>query len=74
VADFRGAGGISAARARELSELDTFDMLAPRYDKPQTLRTVRSWLEEAGLEGIEVGPGYNGIEARGRVPLSEQAG
>lgn len=66
VADFRGLPDIDEAHARELSELDTLDMLSPRYDQPKTIGQVRRWLEEAGLKDIEVGPGYNGVEARGR--------
>jgi ubiquinone/menaquinone biosynthesis C-methylase UbiE/uncharacterized protein YbaR (Trm112 family) len=55
---------------REWSYLDTFDMLAPRYDSPQTLRTIQSWFGEAGLTDRLVRYGFNGIEGRGRRPLS----
>jgi 2-polyprenyl-3-methyl-5-hydroxy-6-metoxy-1,4-benzoquinol methylase len=68
LADFRGVQDIASDFARELSELDTLDMLGPRYDRPQLVRTVRRWFERAGLEQIEVHPGYNGIEGRGRLP------
>ncbi len=53
---------------REWAYLDTFDMLSPAYDLPQTVRTFRSWYEETGLEDIEVVRGYNGVEGRGRRP------
>ncbi len=33
--------------------LDTFDMLSPRYDQPQTLEDVSSILHQAGMEKIE---------------------
>lgn len=33
--------------------LDTFDMLAPRYDQPQTENEVRSAMRAAGIEWIE---------------------
>lgn len=69
VADYRGLYGLDDVRARELSELDTFDMLAPKYDKPQTLWSVKRWMESAGLEDVRVRPGYNGIEARGTRPV-----
>ena len=69
VADYRGLYGLDAGTAREFSELDTFDMLAPTFDKPQTLTRVRRWLEAAGLEKITVRPGYNGLEARGSRPM-----
>ena len=68
VADYRGVYEMDDAAARELAELDTFDMLAPAYDRPQTLRAVRSWFAEAGLVEVEVEPGYNGIQGRGRRP------
>ena len=68
VADYRGVLPIDDATARELAELDTFDMFAPAYDRPQTLRAVRSWFAEAGLEDVAVEPGYNGIQGRGRRP------
>jgi 2-polyprenyl-3-methyl-5-hydroxy-6-metoxy-1,4-benzoquinol methylase len=70
VADYRGVYDLSPEKQFELSVLDTYDMLSPAYDRPQTLSAVRRWLEEAGLEDIEVKPGYNGIEARGRRPAS----
>lgn len=50
--------------------LDTFDMLAPAYDLPQTLETFRSWFVEAGLENIDVHYGYNGIEGRATTPAA----
>ena len=50
---------------REWAYLDTFDMLAPRYDKPQTLKTFRRWHREARLVDIDVHRGLNGIEGRG---------
>jgi hypothetical protein len=56
----------------ELSLLDTYDMLAPAYDRPQTVREVRRWFADAQLECVEVGPGYNGVQARGRRPLKGQ--
>lgn len=66
VADYRGVLGMGEAKGRELAELDTFDMLAPAYDRPQTLRRVRSWFKEAGLVDVTVERGYNGIVGRGR--------
>ncbi len=41
--------------------LDTFDALAPRYDKPQTPDAVASWFSDAGLTQIRVERGSNGI-------------
>jgi SAM-dependent methyltransferase len=68
VVDYRGIFEMDDVSARELAELDTFDMLAPAYDRPQTLRAVRSWFVDAGLVDVAVGRGYNGIQGRGRRP------
>ena len=54
VANYDGVYPLSPAQLREWALLDTFDMLAPRYDQPQSLHTVRSWFAEAGLEAVEV--------------------
>lgn len=60
--------GADDALLKQWACLDTFDMLAPRYDHPQTVATFRRWHEEAGLLEIDVHRGYNGVEGRGRVP------
>lgn len=67
VADY-SSWGLKGNLLKEWAYLDGFDMLAPRYDSPQTLKTMRHWFEEAQLTDIEVGYGYNGIEGRGRKP------
>lgn len=51
---------------KEWACLDTFDMLSPKYDLPQTERTFRRWFEEARMSNIDVHPGYNGYEGRGQ--------
>ena len=38
----------------EWSLLDTFDTYAPAYDNPQTARTARRWLEQAGMTDVAV--------------------
>lgn len=48
--------------------LDTFDALAPKYDKPQSLEDVRGWCERAGLENVDVHYGGNGIEVNAKRP------
>lgn len=67
VADYSNLG-LHGDRLKDWAYLDTFDMLSPRYDRPQTLTTMRRWFQEQGLVDVEVGYGYNGIEGRGRVP------
>jgi SAM-dependent methyltransferase/uncharacterized protein YbaR (Trm112 family) len=69
VADNGRDYGLSDELRREWAVLDTFDTLHPAYDRPQSLRTVRRWLDEAGLEGAEACRGWNGVEARGRKPV-----
>lgn len=60
--------GLRGERLKEWAYLDAFDMLSPRYDKPQTLADVRGWFRDAGLEQVRVRNGYNGIEGKGRRP------
>ena len=66
VADYRGVYDAPDGTLRVLAELDTFDMLSPMYDRPQTIAEVRRWFRDAALTDVEVRPGHNGIEARGR--------
>jgi SAM-dependent methyltransferase len=62
--------GHSPARYKEFAKLNLFDMLAPAYDIPATVEEFRRWHEQAGLEAIDVGPGYNGVDGRARKPGS----
>jgi SAM-dependent methyltransferase len=68
IADYSGGSVISDEKLKEFAILDTFDMLSPAYDYPQTLDTVRGWFRDAGLREIDVHYGYNGIEGRGVKP------
>ena len=68
VADFRQHVDADEETLKELSMLDTLDMLAPSYDRPKTVWQVRRWCEEAGLEGIEVFRNVNVI-ARAKKPV-----
>jgi len=52
---------------KEWCLLDTFDKLSPAHDHPQTIKTVQRWLNEAKLMDAAAVPGYNGIEARGKI-------
>ena len=54
VADYTGRYPLNAQQLREWALLDTFDMLAPEYDNPQTPTTLRRWLLDAGLDHVEV--------------------
>lgn len=64
VADYTGVFPLTDKQLAEWALLDTFDMLAPKYDNPQTARGVRSWLEGAGLTNVEVFHGGH-LVARG---------
>lgn len=66
VADYRGVFPLPDSLLKEWAVLDTFDMLSPAYDSPQSLETMQRWFRNAGLAGCEVHPGYYGIEGRGR--------
>jgi len=68
MADYRGVYNAPDDALRVFAELDTFDMLCPAYDRPQTIADVRRWLRDAALTDVVVRPGHNGIEARGRRP------
>ncbi|MBT3350652.1 MAG: class I SAM-dependent methyltransferase [Nitrospinaceae bacterium] len=46
--------GLDEKQAVEWAVLDTFDALSAAHDHPQTVDTVRSWFEEAGMKNIEV--------------------
>jgi hypothetical protein len=51
---------LSEEQQLEWSILDTLDMRAPRYDKPQSLSVFRSWFVQEPLGQIDVGAGRNG--------------
>jgi hypothetical protein len=68
VADYRGMYDLSDDMLLEWAILDTFDMLAPRYDSPQTIETLQGWFKKADLRNVDVHIGYNGIEGRGAKP------
>lgn len=54
VADYTGRYPLSEEQLLEWALLDTFDMLAPEYDNPQTSTTVHNWLQDCGFTNIEV--------------------
>ena len=67
IADYTGIYDLNARQLEEWALLDTFDMLGPEYDQPQTAATARKWLVDAGFVGVEVfREGH--LVARGRNP------
>jgi ubiquinone/menaquinone biosynthesis C-methylase UbiE len=69
IADYKGVYPLSEEMLKEWAILDTFDGLSAFYEHPQSLRTVRTWFEKAGLESTEVDYGYSVIVGRGIKPL-----
>lgn len=61
-ADYRGLYPIRPDVMREWCLLDTFDKLSPTFDRPQTLASVRRWVDSVEVRRAAVEPGYNGIE------------
>jgi len=54
VANYEGIYPLSPAQLREWAVLDTFDMLAPAHDHPQSRRTLEQWFVESGLSRVEI--------------------
>ena len=44
----------------EWAIMDTFDMLSPKYDQPQSLNTLSKWFNEANITIEYIGKGING--------------
>jgi SAM-dependent methyltransferase len=68
IADYRGVYPLSEEKLKQWSILDSFDMLAPEYDYPQTIQSVTEWYQRAGLTDMEVKIGFNGIQGSGYRP------
>ncbi|MEQ8228994.1 MAG: class I SAM-dependent methyltransferase [Rhodospirillales bacterium] len=51
---------------KEMAYLDTFDMLSPAFDLPQTPTTFEQWHRDCGLDNINVRLGSNGVVATAR--------
>ena len=69
VADYTGRFPLSDVQLKEWALLDTFDMLAPTYDNPQTRSTAAAWMRETGMEDVEVLHASH-LVARGTKPVS----
>jgi hypothetical protein len=55
VVNYDGILPLTPVQLKEWAILDTFDMLAPAHDHPQTVETVLTWFKEQGLAEIDVG-------------------
>ena len=65
ISNYDGIYPLSEKQIREWAVLDTFDMLSPAHDHPQTAKTLRAWMHEAGMHEVEVFR-HGHIVARGR--------
>lgn len=71
VANYYGELPLDDGQQLEWSLLDTFDWLSPEYDNPQTPETVKGWLEEVGMENVEVVKAGH-LVGRGTAPKAIQ--
>jgi SAM-dependent methyltransferase len=69
IANYDGLYGLDRRQLHEWAVLDTFDMLAPTYDRPQTPRALADWTQHAGLEAVEIGR-FGHLVARGVKPAA----
>ena len=69
VANYDGILPLDRDQLLQWAVLDTFDMLSPAYDKPQTGSTLRSWFEKAGLDDVQITETYLAV-GKGRKPYS----
>jgi len=61
-------GTLSVAEVKEIKTLSAMDILGARFDKPQSIDTIKQWAREAGLEMVDIKLGFNGINALMRKP------
>jgi len=54
VVNYEGVLPLDDEQIREWAILDTFDMFSPAHDHPQRKETLKQWLEESGVENIEI--------------------
>ena len=70
IADYKGRLPLNNRQLLEWAILDTFDMLSPKYDKPQSIETLRKWFYKYGLinTNVKMAEGLNGPTATGEKP------
>jgi SAM-dependent methyltransferase len=54
IANYDGLLPLSPQQLKDWAVLDTFDMLAPAHDHPQSVQTLAAWFREAALIEAEV--------------------
>jgi ubiquinone/menaquinone biosynthesis C-methylase UbiE/uncharacterized protein YbaR (Trm112 family) len=54
VANYNKIYELSEQQLQEWALLDTFDMLSPKYDNPQTKKKIFKYMKESGISNIEI--------------------
>ncbi len=54
IVNYEGIYPLSPQQLKDWAVLDTFDMLAPKYDQPQSADALEAWMRKAGLDAVEV--------------------
>jgi uncharacterized protein YbaR (Trm112 family)/ubiquinone/menaquinone biosynthesis C-methylase UbiE len=54
MANYEGIFPLTMEQLREWAVLDTFDMLSPFHDHPQSESTLRKWFQQAGMQDVQV--------------------
>ena len=54
VANYEGIFPLTTEQLSEWAALDTFDMLSPLHDHPQSVNTLRKWFQQAGMQDVQV--------------------
>jgi SAM-dependent methyltransferase len=54
VADYTGRYPLNEQQLQEWALLDTFDMLAPEYENPQSAATITGWFRKSGFTEVEI--------------------
>jgi len=54
VVNHKGVFPLNEQQLMEWSILDTFDMYSAKYDRPQTIKTIKEWFREAKLDNFKV--------------------
>jgi ubiquinone/menaquinone biosynthesis C-methylase UbiE/uncharacterized protein YbaR (Trm112 family) len=62
--------GLRGEMLKEWSYLDTFDMLAPRYDRPVRIGRLRRWAQQAKLQAVAAEYTAHGVVLRATAPTA----
>ena len=54
IVNYDGVYPLSHDQLREWAVMDTYDMLAPRYDQPQSAQTLTEWFINTGFKHIDI--------------------